>query len=230
VSSRGPVVRVLIGLGLVGGAVIALAGTIVLHGIVLVVALLTAGLAACVAYAARDGAGACGRAGAVEAAWKAAAATVSVIFLVTGVVVLAGGAVAALVSGLAVVTGGAVWLLTTRRARHAGARTPGAAPVTDDGDPAPGLAAAWLSHRQPPVSLLPTSVLGSEWLQTSSALACPVEPAARQEIIRRRQETLDELERRDPAGFARWLAAGAATDSDPAAFVRGDRTTGSDAA
>jgi hypothetical protein len=123
-----------------------------------------------------------------------------------------------------------VWLRKTWWARRAGRGRPSAAPVTDDGRPAPVHAAAWLSDVQPPVCVLPTAVLGSEWLRTTSALARPVEPAARREIIRRRQETLDELERRDPAGFAQWLAAGAATDSDPATFVRGDRTTGSDAA
>jgi hypothetical protein len=214
-------VRVLIGLGLLCATVIALASSIVLHGAVLVVVLVMAALGGCVAYSARDD----GRAAAVDAAWKAAAATVAVIVLVTGVVVLAGAAVAALVLGLAVVTGGALWFLKTRRpGRAAGA------PVTGAGSPTPALTAVWVSPWQPPVSLLPTSDLGGEWLRTTSALASPVEPATHQEIIRRRQETLDELERRDPAGFARWLAAGAATDSDPATFVREDRTTGRDAA
>jgi hypothetical protein len=224
VNTRGPVVRVLIGLGLLCATVIALASSIVLHGAVLLVVLAAAGLAACLGYTVQDG----GRAAAVRTAWKAAAGTVSVILLVAGVAVLAGGTVASLVSGLAVVTGGAVWVWRTRRA---GATTPGAARATNDGERARALAAAAeLTRWQPPVSLLPTPALGSEWLRTTSALACLVEPAARQEIIRRRQETLDELERRDPAGFARWLAAGAATDTDPADFVRGDRTTGSDAA
>jgi hypothetical protein len=226
VTSRGPVVRALIGLGLVCATVIALASSIVLHGLILVLVLVTAGLAAGVAYNAQVD----GRAAAVDAAWKAAAATVSVIVLVAGVVILAGGAVAALVIGMALLIGAVLWLRKTRRPRSAGARTPGGAVVTNAGNPAPVLAAAWQGRWQPPVSLLPTSDLGSEWLQTTSALASPVEPAARQEIIRRRQETLDELERRDPDGFARWLAAGAATDSDPATFVRGDRTTGRDAA
>ena len=45
--------------------------------------------------------------------------------------------------------------------------------------------------------------------------------AARASLVGRRDETLDELERRDPAGFARWLAAGPNTGSDPADFVRG---------
>jgi hypothetical protein len=137
--------------------------------------------------------------------------------------------VATLVIGLTVVTGGAVWLLKIWRARRAGARRRRDS-VADGGGQAPVLAAVWLSQWQPPVSVLPTSVLGSEWLRTTSALACRVEPAARQEIIRRRQETLDELERRDPADFARWLADGAASDSDPATFVRGERTTRRDAA
>jgi hypothetical protein len=75
-----------------------------------------------------------------------------------------------------------------------------------------------------------TSDLGSEWLRTTSALARQLGSGERQDIIRRRQETLDELERRDPGGFARWLAAGSAAGSDPAAFVRGDRITDRDAA
>jgi hypothetical protein len=226
VNTRRPLVRALIGLGLMCGAVIALASSIVLHGAALVVVLLAAAIAAFAAYAAREDA----HAAAVDAAWKAAAATASAIVLVTGVGVLAGRTVAVLVSGFAVVTAVAVWLLTTSRARPRGARASGAASVPDDAEPAPLLAPAWKSQWHPPVCLLPTSALGSEWLLTRSALTRPVELAARQEIIRRRQETLDELERRDPAGFARWLAAGAATDSDPATFVRGDRTTESDAA
>jgi antibiotic biosynthesis monooxygenase (ABM) superfamily enzyme len=74
------------------------------------------------------------------------------------------------------------------------------------------------------------SVLGCEWSRTTAALASWPDPAARQVVVRRRQEVFDELERRDPAGFARWLAAGAAEDRDPATFVRGGRATGTDAA
>jgi hypothetical protein len=72
----------------------------------------------------------------------------------------------------------------------------------------------------PPVPTLSTAALGSEWLRTSRALTQPMDPGARQSLVRRRQETLDELERRDPEGFARWLASGAAVDSDPAAYVQ----------
>jgi hypothetical protein len=167
-------------------------------------------------YITQDG----GRAAASEAAWKAAAATAAVIFLVTGLVVLAGGAGAAVVISLAVVTGGVRWLRTVWMPRRARARTTDAVPGT--GSPAP----AW----QPPVSLMSTPDLGSEWLRTTAAVVRSVGPSERQDIIRRRQETLDELERRDPGGFARWLAAGPGAGSDPAAFVRGNRSTDRDAA
>jgi hypothetical protein len=219
-------VRSLAGLGLLCATFLALASSVVLHGADVVVVLLGAGLAACVGYMVKDD----GRAAAVDRACKAAAATVAVIVLVTGVVVLAGGAVATLVSGLALATGGALCVLKTRRGGRDRERALAAAPVTDAGNPSPALADSSANPWQPPVSLLGTSALGSEWLRTTSALASPVESAIRQQIIKRRQETLDELERRDPAGFARWLAAGAPGDSDPATFVREDRTTGRDAA
>jgi hypothetical protein len=86
----------------------------------------------------------------------------------------------------------------------------------------------------PPVAALPTSALGREWLRTTTALDGRLQPAARASIVRRRQETLDELERRDPDGFALWLAAGPVPGSDPAEFVRrdvrGDQAAGTDAA
>jgi hypothetical protein len=219
VSTRGPVARTLIGFGLLCCAFLVLAGSIVLHGSSLLLVGVAAGLVACVAYGARD------RDRAM--AWKAAASTVGVIMLIAGLVVLGGGAVAARVSGLVVVVG-AGWLLRAWRARRAGADALDPARGRGDSGPARMLPGLWRDRSEFPVSLLPTSALGSEWLRTTATLACRLEQAARQAIIRRRQEILDELEGRDPAGFARWLAAGAA--SDPATFVRGNRTMGTDAA
>jgi hypothetical protein len=99
--------------------------------------------------------------------------------------------------------------------------------------PAPARPAA-APVRDLPVAKLTTSALGLEWMRTTSALAGGLQPAARASVVRRRQETLDELERRDPAGFARWMAAGPVPGSNPAQFVRGDmrgdRAAGSDAA
>jgi hypothetical protein len=43
------------------------------------------------------------------------------------------------------------------------------------------------------------------------------------ELVRARAALLDELERRDPAGFARWLDTGARAGSDPARFLVDDR-------
>jgi hypothetical protein len=150
---------------------------------------------------------------------------VGAILLVSGLVVLTGAVVATLLTGLAAAGALAFWVLRTRR-RPAPARTagaPAAAPVRSTG---------WPDRAPLPVSALPTRVLGQEWLRTTAALAGRLEPAVRETILRRREETLDELERRDPDGFARWLVAG--PGSDPALFVRGDvrgdQAAGTDAA
>jgi hypothetical protein len=73
----------------------------------------------------------------------------------------------------------------------------------------------------PPVSELSTDLLGREWLRTSSALLGPLAPATRDAVATRRQDTLDELERRDPAGFARWLADDSPVSRNPAEFLHG---------
>lgn len=224
-SNRGPVVRALTGLGLVGGLILALAGGIVVHGPALCFVLAAAGVAAGAAFGARDG-----LAASVDAAWKAAVGTVAVIFLFAGVVVLAGGGVAFLVSGLAVVAVGAVWLLRARRSRQPGPAPGRGDPGRGNGAGTPVLPTAWSDLAESPVALLPTGLLCGEWLGTTTLVAGGLEPAAQQVIVRRRQEILDELERRDPPGFARWLAAGVGVVSDPATFVRDGRTTGTDAA
>jgi hypothetical protein len=61
--------------------------------------------------------------------------------------------------------------------------------------------------------------LGRAWVRSSAALSSTRDPVARARLVSRRQQALDELERRDPDGFARWLAAGATIDSDPARWV-----------
>jgi hypothetical protein len=80
------------------------------------------------------------------------------------------------------------------------------------------------------VPQLSTRALGQEWVRTSGVLAGRLDPAVRAALVRRRQEALDELELRDPDGFARWLIAGPVPGSDPAEYVRRDRTAGTDAA
>ena len=73
---------------------------------------------------------------------------------------------------------------------------------------------------------LSTEELGREWLEGTTVLAGRLDPAVRTAIVRRRQDALDELERRDPDGFLRWMTTGPVLDRDPARFVRGRRTAG----
>jgi hypothetical protein len=224
VSTHGPAARILIGSGLLCGLILALSSIVVLHGSSLVAVVVAAGLVACVVYGMHDD----HRAAARAAAWRAAWWTVAISMLVAGALVLAGGAAAALV-GVVIVAGGAVRLHRTRRGQPAGRDRYAGAPGAGAPAAAPAPLTGGLESSPAPVAVLSTSVLVSEWSRTTAALASRLEPAVRQAIVRRRHELLDELERRDPAGFARWLAAGAAGQSDPAAFVRGDRATGSDA-
>jgi hypothetical protein len=187
-----------------------------LGGSGLVAVALTAVVTACLgAGIARDGNSPHPRQAAVDAAWRTAVGTVAVLLLVSGCAVLAGGAITALLIGCAI--GGVLvrWALAAAR----GGRPVGGATVlpltgTDDG---------WVRR-------LSVEALGREWLRTSAALAQVRTPVARQALAERRREALDELERRDPAGFARWLAEGATVDSDPARYVSGDPTAGYDAA
>ena len=55
-----------------------------------------------------------------------------------------------------------------------------------------------------------------------NALAGRLEPVVHESLVRRREDALDELERRDPVGFARWLAAGPVPGSDPADWLGAD--------
>ncbi len=114
-----------------------------------------------------------------------------------------------------------------RRNRHPSSRTAGVPPTgpphrpVDVPGPLPGAATG--------LAGLSTGALGREWLRTAAALESAGGAEARSQLVQWRREALDELERRDPAGFARWLAAGATVDSDPAQYVRGDSSAGSGA-
>jgi hypothetical protein len=216
-SPRSRVVRALTWFGLVCGAILALASIVVLNRAVLLALVFAAALAAVLAYGIRDD----GRPPSLAMAWKAAAGTVVASMVVTGLVVLVGGFMAAVACTVGFVAGGAAW--TWRRARGwsaahgAGNRSrPRRATVC----PAPVSSAGWPDRSASPVSLLSVPVLGTEWRRMTAVLACGPDPAAQQAVVRRRQEVLDELERRDRSGFARWLATGTAYDSDPADFLK----------
>lgn len=240
--TRGPLARVLLALGLCCGGLLVVAGGLALRGPGLVAVGVAGGVAAALAAGvARESPGA-GRHVAVEAAWQAAAWTVGVLLVISGIAVVGGGVVAAIVTGAGIVAALVVGYQRLNRKRAAAggvARGPSAIAggpprAATAGTPGTGRAAGGPARALPPVAGLPTSALGREWLRTTTALGGRLQPAARESIVRRRQETLDELERRDPAGFGRWLAGGPAPGSDPAEYVRrdvrGDQAAGSDAA
>lgn len=78
----------------------------------------------------------------------------------------------------------------------------------------------------PSVRGLSARSLGEEWLRTTAVLDASPEPGTREAVAARRQSVLDELERRDPAGFANWLAHGTGPGSNPADFVREEPRAG----
>jgi hypothetical protein len=211
-----------VGASVLGGA-LALAGGLALRGPGLVAVAVAGFFAACLCAAiAHEEHGGSLRAS-MTAGLQGAAWTVVALLAVAGTAGLAGGVIAALLAGTAVMGGVAVWLVRAARAEKA------AAPLSQShpsGRVAPLRPAELLS----PVSQLSTRALGQEWVRTSAVLAGRLDPTVRAAVVRRRQEVLDELELRDPEGFARWLSAGPVPGSDPAEYVQRDRTAGTDAA
>jgi hypothetical protein len=219
-----PVMRSVLLVGVLVAAVFATVGGLALRapGVVAVgVAGLLAGLTA--AAIAHDAPGHTLRS-TVEAAALAIAGTVGVLLVVSGSAAMLGGPVTVGLLAAAVLA----WLLRSgRRSDAAGARAPrGRAAVPE--------VVALTRVAEPvdpgPVSALSTAALGREWLRTSAALAGGLGAAARRSIVERREATLDELERRDPDGFARWISTGPAPGSDPSVFVRGGPVAGTEAA
>ena len=162
---------------------------------------------------------------ALDAGVRAAAWTAGALLVLTGVAALAGG-LAAVLAGAAV--GAAVLAVRVRRAgRVAAAAAPPAGPAP--ARPAP-VGPAGPTLLMPPVGGLSTRAVGDEWLRTTALLDARLDPVIRRAIVARRESLLDELERRDPVGFARWLADGPVPASDPAEHVRDLPAAGSGAA
>jgi hypothetical protein len=227
VSIRGPFVRLVCGVVALGAGALAVAGGVELHGAGLIAVAVAGALAGCLALGiAREAPGA-DRRSTADAAVQTAGWTIGALLVLSGTALVLGGVAAAL-AGVGLVVGLVLYALVrvsrASRAATPGIGAPGTAPsaahvVRLDSVEAPG-----------PVRDLSTRELGREWLRTGRLLSGGLRPADRVSVVRRRQEALDELELRDPAGFARWLAAGADVTSDPADYVHGDWTAGTDAA
>lgn len=75
-------------------------------------------------------------------------------------------------------------------------------------------------RRDVPVASLSTPELVRAWRLSFNLLFSAPTTAARSEVVARRQQYLEELERRDPSGLQRWLASGARLSSDPGRYLR----------
>jgi hypothetical protein len=200
--------------GLLCGGAAVVVGGLALSGAGLVAVGVAGVLAACMAAGiAREAPGSHFRS-TVEAAVTAGAGTVIGLLGLAGIAAVAGGAIATLTVVVGILVTLAVRVARGRRAAR----------------PVPSTTATPLVALPPtdgrPVVVLTTPELGQEWLRTTAVLAGPLDPVQRAAVVLRRQEALDELECRDPAGFTRWLACGATPCSDPAEFVRGGRVPG----
>ncbi|WNV76278.1 hypothetical protein [Geodermatophilus sp. DSM 44513] len=201
-STRGLLHRLLLGLGAVTVGVFVVAGGLALRPPGLVAVGMAGVVAASlVAGVSRDSLP--GPAEVLDVAWKAGTAAVVALLALSGAVVLGGAVLTLLLAGTAVLAGTVTWLVRARRA-----------PATS----APAAAGRPSSPR--PVSALATAELGREWTRTTAALTGRLDAATRAAIVARREATLDELERRDPEGFARWIAALPLASSDPGGELR----------
>lgn len=202
-STRGPLPRLLLWTGAVAGAGLAVVGGLALRPPGLVAVGLAAVVSACLAAGvARESRA--GQQSVVDAAWKAGAATVAVLLVLSGTAVLGGAVLTLVVAGGAAGTWTVVWLVRSSPRTSLSA-------VTGTGRPAVPL---------PPVSALSTEALGQEWVRTTTALSGPLDARTREAIVLRREQTLDELERRDPDGFARWLSGLPLAGSDPSGDLK----------
>lgn len=117
------------------------------------------------------------------------------------------------------------------RRRGEGALTPGrpgsstgrSAPDPDSGcqrEPSavvsPSFLGPWIEQ---PLSSMNDATLCFAWRTSFVALQQPVPLAIRMSVVDRRQEFLDEFERRNARGFEAWLASGARAAGDPTKYI-----------
>jgi hypothetical protein len=223
-------VRVLVGLVLVCAGAVAVVGGLYLSGSGLVAVAVSGALVGCLAAGiARETEPGPSRTTPLEAAVWIGGLTVLALLVLSGTAVVTSGAVTAALCAVAVGVG---VVAAVRRAKRSA--RPAAPPLAvlgtpelgdaDHAGPVPGPSTTALS-----ATALSTRALGREWIRTTALLDAALKPEDRAALVRRRQEALDELERRDPDGFGRWLTVGGAA-ADPADYVHGERTAGTDAA
>ena len=228
-----PLVRSAQVLALLVAAALAVVGALALRGPGLVTVLVTAAVVGAVSAGMAAEVPGAGRTRALDTGGRAAGWTAGVLLVLAGLGAVAGAVVTLLVAG-AVAT-----VALTVRLRRSGARSRAAAPSAAPPRPAPRPAPPApprpvrlegpVSPR-PSVGGLSARALGEEWLRTTALLEARIDPALRRSVADRRAAILDELERRDGTGFARWLADGPSPSSNPADHVRDLPAAGTGAA
>jgi hypothetical protein len=76
--------------------------------------------------------------------------------------------------------------------------------------------AAWMDG---PPSEMDAASLCTAWRESYRSLQQPLSTLSRKVLVQRRQELLDELERRNPAQFAAWLDASNQPASQPGRYL-----------
>jgi hypothetical protein len=136
-----------------------------------------------------------------------AAGFVAVSLTVTGMLAtLGGGLTASLLAVFALAA-----LVTALRRRPPRRRL---GPDADD-----VIAAVTLPPPARPVAELSTDELCTAWRRSYFQLLVARDAPARRSTVQRRQDYLDEIERRDRRGFVRWLDSGARAGGDPAPYL-----------
>lgn len=140
----------------------------------------------------------------------AAAAFVLAYLVIAGLLAAFGGGFTAAV--LIVLT--AAGLRMRQRARQRFRDAPAAGPNPHD-----VLAAVTLPASPVPVAAMATEDLCVAWRRSYFLLLLAADEPARRQVVQRRQDFLDEIERRDRRGFLRWLDSGAKAGSDPGPYL-----------
>jgi hypothetical protein len=209
-----PLVRSVQFLAFLVVAALAVVGALALRGPGLVTVLVTAALVGAVSAGMACEAPGPGRDQALDTGARAAGWTAAVLLLLAGLAALAGAVVTVLAAGAALAAAVVVHL------RRAGARSRGTARPALRPSPSAPPRPAEPALQGPSVGGLGARALGEEWLRTAALLELPIDPGLRRSVVDRRESILDELERRDGTGFARWLAHGPSIGSNPADHVR----------
>lgn len=101
---------------------------------------------------------------------------------------------------------------TRLRGREPGGATTPVAPSTDR----PVLPTDWMTQ---PATTMDGPALCLAWRRTSTVLGREPSSPVVEALVRRRQELLDEMERRNGDGFRAWLASGARASGDPSRYI-----------